>query len=132
MTAAAKRHAAKMSLRMGANPNRRGSQPEYRPPRPRSRRAASRRSAVIAPKNGTVQPYAVAGGGAYNIDVDRRGLVATEGYNNTEFGWNAGGGVAFPLGKTNVFVEARYHSINTEGPDTERIKLVPVTVGIVF
>jgi hypothetical protein len=40
--------------------------------------------------------------------------------------------VAFPLGKTNVFVEVRYHSINTDGRDTERIKLVPVTVGVVF
>jgi hypothetical protein len=88
--------------------------------------------AVIAPKNGTVKPYAVAGGGAYNVDVDRLGLVATRGYNETELGWNAGGGVAFPLGKTNVFVEARYHSINTDGRDVERIQLIPVTVGIVF
>ena len=88
--------------------------------------------AVIAPKTGTVKPYAVAGAGAYNVDVDRAGLVGTDGLNSTELGWNAGGGVAFPLGKTNIFVEARYHSINTEGPDVERIKLVPVTVGITF
>jgi hypothetical protein len=88
--------------------------------------------AVIAPKNGTVKQYAVGGGGVYNVDVDRLGLVATRGYNETELGWNAGGGVAFPLGKTNVFVEARYHSINTDGRDVERIQLVPVTVGIVF
>ena len=65
--------------------------------------------AVIAPKNGTVKPYAVAGGGAYNVDVDRSGLVNTDGLNSTEFGWNAGGGLAFPVGKTNVFVEARDH-----------------------
>ena len=87
--------------------------------------------AVIAPKTGTVKPYAVGGGGIYNVDVDRQGLVSG-GTNNTEFGWNAGGGVAFPLGKTNIFVEARYHSINTEGEDRERVKLVPVTVGITF
>lgn len=87
--------------------------------------------AVIAPKTGTVKPYAVGGGGIYNVDVDRPGIVSG-GTNNTEFGWNAGGGVAFPLGKTNIFVEARYHSINSEGENTERVKLVPVTVGITF
>ena len=88
--------------------------------------------AVIAPKNGTVKPYGVAGGGVYNVDIDAAGVPGTSGGNNTEFGWNAGGGLAFPIGQTNIFVEARYHSINNDGDNAERIKLVPVTVGIVF
>ncbi len=52
-------------------------------------------------------------------------VVASE--SSTEFSWNVGAGWAFPVGgRSLLFVEARYKSIETD-PETSR--LVPLTVG---
>jgi hypothetical protein len=70
-----------------------------------------------------VNVYAIAGAGYYwtklggDAERDRSG------------GWNAGGGVRLNLGALRLFAEARYHSIDADGVD---VKLVPVTVGLMF
>ena len=44
-------------------------------------------------------------------------------------GWNAGAGIRISLGSVQLFGEARYHSIRTDGGD---VHVVPLTVGFIF
>lgn len=81
-------------------------------------------NAVLTVSNtGTVRPYVLGGVGLYNLDSDG----VTESV--TKFGLNGGGGVDFGLGGFNTFVEARFHSVFTEGAKTN---LVPVVFGLRF
>jgi hypothetical protein len=47
----------------------------------------------------------------------------------TNFGWNIGGGVKFALAGFSAYVEARYHSFNTQG---NTISFVPIVFGVTF
>jgi hypothetical protein len=47
----------------------------------------------------------------------------------TKFGLNAGAGLRFQLTGFSTFIEARWHTIFTEGSNTQ---MVPITVGITF
>ncbi|HKB70773.1 MAG TPA: outer membrane beta-barrel protein [Thermoanaerobaculia bacterium] len=100
---------------------------------------------VVGPRNLAVEPYLIGGGGAY--DLRFRGQDITTGnafsQSTTRFGWNVGGGLAFPLragSGSRIFVEARYTSIsvsvdrfsNSIHTGGTRFTFVPVNVGILF
>ena len=74
-------------------------------------------------------PYFIGGGGVYNFKVSSNSTLGANSATQTKFGWNAGAGVAFGLGRTHLFVEGRYHSISTSG---QRFTFIPVSVGLVF
>ncbi len=77
---------------------------------------------VVASRRGLSDVlYFIGGIGAYNGDFG--------GMSHTRFGWNAGGGIAFPLKSgSSIFVEARYHSVQS----ADRFIFIPVSVGFVF
>ena len=100
---------------------------------------------VIGPRGRTVEPYLLGGVGAY--DLRFRGEDITTGnsfsQSTTRFGWNAGGGIAFPLrpgSSSRIFVEARYTSVsvntdrfsNSIHTGGSRFTFVPVNLGILF
>src|SRR5690606_1432283 len=81
-----------------------------------------------------IRPYLIAGGGWYSRDVEQNVQGDLEEFRNlsrtdSDFGWNAGAGVAIPLGRISAYLEARYHSVNTGNRKTE---FVPVVLGVVF
>ena len=91
---------------------------------------------VIYPfTQGVIRPYVVGGIGVYQRRVEQdiggtieqfRSLRETQ----TDIGFNGGLGVAFGGGAgVSVFVEARYHSVNTS---PERTRFVPIVLGLSF
>jgi len=76
-----------------------------------------------------VKPYVLAGGGYYRLDFSEESFPSAFRDRQDEFGWNAGAGVSFSMRNIDIFVEARYHSVQTEG---DRFTFVPVSVGLVF
>lgn len=100
---------------------------------------------VIGPRNMAVEPYFLGGVGAY--DMRFRGQEIDTGnafsQSTTRFGWNAGGGIAFPLSpawRGRMFIEARYTSIsvnadrfsNSIHTGGTRFTFVPVNIGLIF
>jgi opacity protein-like surface antigen len=97
---------------------------------------------VIGARHGAVQPYLIGGVGVY--DMRFKGQVLSSDIfsdSTTRFGWNAGGGLAFPLGgTTRLFVEARYTSISVDSDRFSnsihtggtRFTFLPVNLGFVF
>ena len=79
-----------------------------------------------------VKIYALAGAGIYDVklSVDSAGLSTST--SQTQFGWNAGVGVAFVVGKLSIFVEGRYHEITLDNVPGGKFKFIPVTAGILF
>ena len=72
---------------------------------------------------GQVKPYVLAGVGYYNVkesvfDVSESGV-----------GFGGGAGLKFALGSANLFVEARYLSVDAGGAT---FAFVPITVGVSF
>jgi opacity protein-like surface antigen len=82
------------------------------------------------PVPGLVKPYVIGGVGLYNgkskLDVDGS---SSDSPSSTDLGFNGGAGMEFGLAGLSTFVEARFHSVSTEG---SRTNFVPVTVGIKF
>jgi len=76
-----------------------------------------------------LKPYVVGGVGYYRLDFSDESFPSAFSGTDNETGWNAGAGVSFSLRKIDIFVEARYHSVATEG---QRFKFIPVSVGLVF
>lgn len=87
--------------------------------------------------------FYVAGGGgiyhfaSYDVDgglaLDRR-LRLGQGYegesdSQNKFGLNGGAGLTFGRSNTRFFVEARYHSVFTDG---ENANFIPIVVGVQF
>ena len=71
-------------------------------------------------------PYFIGGAGLYRPNVEFNG-ASSEAEN--DFGWNVGGGIKIPLSGFETFIEARYHSVSTNG---RTLSFVPLTVGITF
>lgn len=72
--------------------------------------------------------YLIGGVGLYNNKaVNVNGAGSSSGA--TDFGFNIGAGLNFPLTGFSTFAEARLHIINTEGGST---KIIPITFGIKF
>ena len=76
-----------------------------------------------------LKPYVVGGVGYYRLDFSDESFPSAFSGTDNETGWNAGAGVSISLRKIDIFVEARYHSVSTEG---ESFKFVPVSVGLAF
>jgi hypothetical protein len=79
-----------------------------------------------------VKVYALGGVGVYNNRFSgsaggRSGTTLSE----TDFGWNAGVGAAFVVGKVSIFVEGRYHEVTLDN-SAGKFKFIPVTAGILF
>jgi opacity protein-like surface antigen len=101
---------------------------------------------VIGPKNMSVEPYFIGGGGAYDLRFEGQDITTGNAFSHstTRFGWNVGGGIAFPLGSpeksSRFFIEARYTSIsvnvdefsNSIHTGGSRFTFVPVNIGFVF
>jgi Outer membrane protein beta-barrel domain len=100
---------------------------------------------VVGPRGTPVEPYAIGGVGAYDMRFRGEDLSNnTFSDTTTRFGWNAGGGIAFPLGagatNSRFFVEARYTSVSTNGDRFSdsvrtggtRFTFVPLNVGFIF
>lgn len=75
------------------------------------------------PAAGPTKFYLIGGGGVYNLKVD------DVDESTTKFGLNGGAGVRFQLAGISPFVEARYHSVFTDG---SHLNMIPVSVGISF
>jgi len=67
--------------------------------------------------------YLIGGVGMYNSSASGGGS------SSTDFGFNVGVGLKFPLTGFSTFAEARLHYINT---DVVKTKFVPITFGITF
>src|SRR5262245_42914468 len=67
-------------------------------------------------------PYAIGGIGYYST-----GEPFYDFENQSNMGWNIGGGVRFPLTGFSAYVEARYHSVNNV--DTH---FAPIVFGLIF
>ena len=77
----------------------------------------------------TARPYAIGGLGVYRLKFtgDFDGLDISE--TATKFGINVGGGFSFNLSGFETFVEARFHSVFTEGSNTN---FLPISFGFKF
>jgi hypothetical protein len=74
------------------------------------------------------RPYLIGGGGVYNLDA--KGDDVPSGIESTtKFGVNAGAGFNFSAGSAGLFIEGRFHSVFTEGPNTQ---FIPITLGVRF
>ena len=80
---------------------------------------------------GALRPYLLGGVGVYNLrgSFDFTPINPTRSSSETHFGVNGGLGLDFQLGGVATFVEARYNSVFTDGPNTN---FVPVSVGVRF
>jgi opacity protein-like surface antigen len=97
---------------------------------------------VIGARHGAVQPYLIGGVGAYDLRFSGQDFSDNPfSDSTTRFGWNAGGGLAFPLGSTSrMFVEARYTSVSVDSDRFSnsihtggtRFTFLPVNLGFVF
>lgn len=76
-----------------------------------------------------VKLYALGGVGVYNVKFSGSSAGISASGSQTDFGWNAGAGVAFVAGKLSIFVEGRYHEVSLEGG---KFKFIPVSAGILF
>ncbi len=75
---------------------------------------------------GKIRPYGIGGLGMYNSKVSLSYSDATpeESESSTDFGFNLGAGAEFGTGPTTFGVEARWHSISTEGESTDMISFM--------
>lgn len=76
-------------------------------------------NAQLAPALSPV--YFIGGVGAYSM--------SWEGESETDFGLNGGAGLRIPLTGFNTFVEARFHSVFSEGENTNYL---PIIFGVEF
>jgi opacity protein-like surface antigen len=82
-------------------------------------------SAIVSlPGGEIVRPYALAGGGVYNM----KSMTANAGSSN-DFGMSGGIGVSLDLSGFNTFAEARINHVFTENGAT---RFAPIVFGILF
>jgi hypothetical protein len=79
---------------------------------------------------GPLRPYVTAGLGAFRL----KGTIDQTSATDTRFGIDGGGGLALRLGRLEAFVEGRLQNVYTEQGliDTESIRAIPVTFGLLF
>ena len=78
----------------------------------------------------TARPYIIGGLGVHHVSVDLEvpGVGDAED-SETKFGFNVGGGFNFNLAGFDTFIEARWHSVLTEGNSTT---FIPLSFGFKF
>jgi len=81
-------------------------------------------NAVFEIPTGGFTPYLIGGAGLYRLGTS----IAGSG-TDSEFGFNAGGGISMPLSGFKVFVEARYNRVSGDGGSTG---YVPIVFGAIF
>lgn len=79
---------------------------------------------VLRAPTGRFAPYLIGGGGIYNSHR----TPFPGGHSSTDPGANFGGGIRFNFTDATTFIEARYHKVSGDS----RIRILPVTVGILF
>ena len=79
-----------------------------------------------------VKLYALGGAGVYNVKLKAESAGVSTSTSDTQFGWNAGVGVAFVIGKLSIFVEGRYHEVTLDNTQGGKFKFIPVSAGILF
>ena len=91
---------------------------------------------LAAPVDRLLRPYLIGGMGIYRLSSeighatpDGRFVVngQTPSRSETAFGLNGGAGLELAVGRLRTFVEARLHSVFTEG---EQANVVPITLGV--
>jgi opacity protein-like surface antigen len=82
-------------------------------------------NAVLSPMASPL--YFIGGIGFYSTDLNVDG--GPDFSSETDFGFNLGAGLSVPLTGFSSFVEARWHSIDTQGGDS---RFVPIVFGIRF
>jgi hypothetical protein len=76
--------------------------------------------------------YLVGGGGLHHFrdfDIRTSSTSTTQLEDQTKFGVNGGAGISFGFGATDLFVEARYVNVFTDGSDAQ---YVPIVLGLRF
>ena len=68
-------------------------------------------------------------GGAYATGTQ---FSNSFGNAKTGFGWNAGAGVSFGWGRSALFLESRYFSVNTSNSFGAKTHFVPIILGLTF
>jgi opacity protein-like surface antigen len=91
---------------------------------------SGRANAVLSVPGMGLSPYLIGGIGAYNVtDTQSDPQFGNTSTSETDFGWNIGAGIDFPIGEIAGRLEVRYHSINMGGGN---LTYVPITFGIRF
>lgn len=81
-------------------------------------------------KSASVHPYVIGTVGFMNVKAEATAGGITASASQTKVGFGGGAGLKFKAGTdSNIFVEGRYISINTDGGSTN---FIPITVGISF
>lgn len=85
-------------------------------------------NATLGPTGRSVRPYVIGGVGAvrHSSPDEVHGDHTHAGENETNFAWNAGGGLQFQLDRTTLFTEARF----VDGGEGRRY--VPIVIGILY
>lgn len=73
--------------------------------------------------------YLIGGLGGYRLEAEADAGEFTISDSQTDFGLNGGVGLALPLGRADLLLEARYHSIFTEDSNTN---FIPISIGLRF
>ena len=99
-------------------------------------------SLVIAAQSRAVRPYLFGGLGVYSISVrgdtvDKYSGIPRGPFDETAtpLGWHVGAGISFPVGRSRIFVEARYRQLGTSSslstvPENQTV--IPVLLGVSF
>ena len=75
------------------------------------------------------RPYLIGGLGLYNSKFSAETALGEGSASDTNFGLNGGAGIEFGLSGLATFIEARFHSVFSEGSKTN---FVPISFGIKF
>jgi len=84
--------------------------------------------------HGFVEPYVVAGVGAYQVKADDGSGSASGTVSRTHFGVNGGAGVRVKLTVVSLYVEGRVDNVYSDQGviDAKSIQVVPVSFGLVY
>ena len=86
--------------------------------------------------HGPVRPYLLAGVGAFRLQssVDSTGASTGASSSTVKFGVDGGAGIAFSIKRIDAFVEGKVQNVYTDQGfiDTQSIRVIPVSFGIIF
>lgn len=85
-------------------------------------------NAVMDLPGAVVRPYLIGGVGMYKYEIKATSDGASVSFDDTDFGFNVGAGLRFPLGTMRAKIETRYNSILAE----EHLNFMPISFGIEF
>lgn len=82
--------------------------------------------------SGRIRPYLLAGLGVFRVGVDSAREAGSA--SQTHFGIDGGGGIAFSLGRVDLFVEGKVQNVYTNQGliDSKSIRYIPITFGVIY